>query len=189
MELIRLQFFMSPPSRWNSNFSKRSPPQTVSSYGINRVKSLKWSLQIDPIYSKRNILKRPSLFSFVNFNPPLLYIPSHVKSSLISVSIPHYNHRPTSDPMLISLFPLYDYYYCSVYSFCIFYRPGLTIPRDLKYAFFSVGTTEFIHVNIGYYERRSKPAPLLIRVSPFYANFNLSVYYLVILSPVIKYSA
>ena len=116
---------------------KNVPPQTVSSYGINRVKSLKWSLQIDPIYSKRNILKRPSLFSFVNFNPPLLYIPSHVKSSLISVSIPHYNHRPTSDPMLIRLFPLYDYYYCSVYSFCIFYRPGLTIPRNLKYAFFS----------------------------------------------------
>ena len=34
---------------------------------------------------------------------------------------------------------LYDYYYCSVYSFCIFYRPLLTIPRGLNYVFFSVG--------------------------------------------------
>ena len=141
-------------------FFKNVPPQTVSSYGINRVKSLKWSLEIDPIYSRRNILKRPSVFSFVNFYRPLLNIPFHFKSSQFSVSIRHYEDRSTSDPMLIRVSPLYDYYYCSVYSFCIFYRPLLTIPRDLKYVFFSVGTTELIHVNIGHYERRSKPAPL-----------------------------
>ena len=37
MEQIRLKFFMSPPSRWNTNFSKMSPPKTVPISGISRI--------------------------------------------------------------------------------------------------------------------------------------------------------
>ena len=105
------------------------------------------------------------------------------------MGIRHYQDWSTSDPMWIRVFPLYDYYNCSAYSFLIFVRPLWHIARNLKHAFYLVGTTEMIHINIGYYENQSKADTMLIRLSPFYAYFNLPIYYIVILSSVMKYSA
>ena len=81
----------------------------------------------------------------------------------------NYEGRSTLGPMLIRVSPLYGYFNMSVYYFVIFYRPLLNIPSDFKWSYFSV--------NIRHYEDRSTSAPMLIRVSPLYGYYNLSVYY------------
>ena len=128
-------------------------------------------------------------FPFISLSTPpifpyLTFLIARCKSFRLAVFF-----SPSFSPMLIRVSPLYGYYNYSVYPFCIVYRPLWNNRRALKYVFFSLGTTEMIPVNFHRYEGRSKSDPMLIRVSPFYANFNLSVYYLVILSPVMKYSA
>ena len=99
------------------------------------------------------------------------------------VNIRHYEGRSTLGPMLIRVSPLYGYFNMFYYYFVIFYRPLLNIPSDFKWSYFSV--------NIRHYEDRLTSAPmLLIRVSPLYGYYNLSVYcfckFLHILSPVVN---
>ena len=50
-------------------------------------------------------------------------------------------------------------------------------PMNLNRSFFQ-SATEMIHVNVRHYAGRSKSGPMLIRVSPLYANFGITMVWL-----------
>ena len=51
------------------------------------------------------------------------------------------------------------------------------VPPVMKYSAYSVATRKNNHVNNRHSETRSSSSPMLIRVSPLYDYYNLSVYY------------
>ena len=128
-------------------------------------------IRVSPLYGYYNL----SVYYFVIFYRPLWKFPRELKwvefsvgtMEMPHVNIRHYEGRPTSGPMLIRVSPLSSYFNMFVYNFVIFYRPLLNIPPDLKWFYFSV--------NIRHYESPSTSGPMLIRVSPLYGYFNLSV--------------